>query len=287
MPATLDMFGHPRVAASVLPEGERTSVARMAYEGFWAVSGVGWEVVDDDRIAANPINRRDPSGLRISRFDAALTAAERAEITAADASATAHMARVRADLLAFNMANFVADPAHPYEPDPHDIAIANSLLTQMREKLDSMILHLASGIEAKSPWCTRTVFGTPIYAKSVPGKDIIWFAPAFFTAAGANPILQTETIIHELSHIAIYTNDDSFASLQASVGSAVSILNRDGLLPNFLNSAYFWEDLGGYVTTSAMLNGQLLRFVFRAAGTSPTLPMSSPPKPAGTGIYPI
>jgi len=128
--------------------------------------------------AANPINHRDPSGLRITSFSAGFTAIERAEITAADANATALMARVRADLLAFNMAQFLADDG--YEPDPHDIAIANTLLADMRPKLDSMILHLASGIAAKIPLCTHNWgFGNEIIAKSVYGRDVIWFAPAF------------------------------------------------------------------------------------------------------------
>ena len=148
----------------------------------------------------------------------------------------------------------------------------------MRPKLDSMILHLASGIAAKIPLCTHNWgFGNEIIAKSVYGRDVIWFAPAFFTAAGMNPLEQSETIIHELSHIALNTNDKSFSSLQTSIAGAGSILTRDGLLPKFLNSAYFWEGLDNGATTPAMLNAQLLQFVFRAAGTAPLPP--APPLP--------
>jgi hypothetical protein len=60
MPTTLDMPVNP---FRTLPETERTTIGNAVYEGFWAVSGAGWEIVEVDRIAANPINSVDPSGL--------------------------------------------------------------------------------------------------------------------------------------------------------------------------------------------------------------------------------
>ena len=60
MVTTLDM---PHTPCRTLPETERTTIGHGGYEGFWAVSGTWEEVVEVDRIAANPINSRDPSGL--------------------------------------------------------------------------------------------------------------------------------------------------------------------------------------------------------------------------------
>jgi hypothetical protein len=44
-------------------ESASTAIGHGAYEGFWASSGTVEIVVDDDRIADNPINEVDPSGL--------------------------------------------------------------------------------------------------------------------------------------------------------------------------------------------------------------------------------
>ena len=51
------------------PEEGCTTIGHGGYEGFWASSVAVWEVVDDDRIAANPINHRDPTGLYSTAFD--------------------------------------------------------------------------------------------------------------------------------------------------------------------------------------------------------------------------
>jgi hypothetical protein len=63
MVTTLDMPESPCLAPPVQPEAERTTISPMAYKGFWAASVTWEEVVEVDRIAANPINHRDPTGL--------------------------------------------------------------------------------------------------------------------------------------------------------------------------------------------------------------------------------
>jgi hypothetical protein len=62
MPTTLDM---PATPCQLLPETEPTTIGTMTYEGFWASSGTLENIVEVDRIAANPINKRDPSGLDV------------------------------------------------------------------------------------------------------------------------------------------------------------------------------------------------------------------------------
>jgi hypothetical protein len=59
MPTALDM---PAAPCQLLPETEPTTLGTMRYEGFWASSGTLENIVEVDRIAANPINRTDPTG---------------------------------------------------------------------------------------------------------------------------------------------------------------------------------------------------------------------------------
>jgi hypothetical protein len=65
MPMTLDMPETPCLAPLVPLETERTHTASLRYEGFWATSGTLENIVEVDRIAANPINYTDPSGLLV------------------------------------------------------------------------------------------------------------------------------------------------------------------------------------------------------------------------------
>jgi hypothetical protein len=62
MVTTLDM---PQTPCQLLPETEPTTIGTMRYEGFWASSVTLENIVEVDRIAANPINRTDPSGLQM------------------------------------------------------------------------------------------------------------------------------------------------------------------------------------------------------------------------------
>jgi hypothetical protein len=62
MPTTLDM---PATPCQLLPETEPTTIGTMTYEGFWASSVTLEEVVEVDRIAANPINHVDRTGMDI------------------------------------------------------------------------------------------------------------------------------------------------------------------------------------------------------------------------------
>jgi hypothetical protein len=76
MSTTMDMLERSYPEAESLPQTTSTTSASANYDGCWAAStcGCDWQwgaspappnVVVDDRLAANPINRRDPSGLRI------------------------------------------------------------------------------------------------------------------------------------------------------------------------------------------------------------------------------
>jgi hypothetical protein len=48
------------------PQTTCTTTANAAYDGCWAVLEPFWEIVVDDRLAANPINRLDPTGLTMT-----------------------------------------------------------------------------------------------------------------------------------------------------------------------------------------------------------------------------
>jgi hypothetical protein len=65
MPATLDMLKPSYLQIHPLPPAISTPIADANYDGCWAVSEPFWEVVEDDRLAANPINRVDPEGTRL------------------------------------------------------------------------------------------------------------------------------------------------------------------------------------------------------------------------------
>jgi hypothetical protein len=59
---TLDILETPCLAPPVPLQTERTHTGSMRYEGFWASSIPLANIVEVDRIAANPINRVDPMG---------------------------------------------------------------------------------------------------------------------------------------------------------------------------------------------------------------------------------
>jgi hypothetical protein len=62
MTTTLDILETSYPQAESPPQTTTTMTARVAYDGCWASSGTLEFVVVDDRLAANPINQRDPSG---------------------------------------------------------------------------------------------------------------------------------------------------------------------------------------------------------------------------------
>lgn len=79
MPFMNTTLAMPEGVCRTLSERESTTIGHGNYDRAWAVSACGcdWQtgvadaagiVVDDDRIAANPINRRDPSGLRSIQY---------------------------------------------------------------------------------------------------------------------------------------------------------------------------------------------------------------------------
>jgi hypothetical protein len=67
MPTMFDIRKPSYPSHQTLWEPAPTMAGTATYEGFWATSGAGWEVVDGDRIAANPINAVDPLGLWVVR----------------------------------------------------------------------------------------------------------------------------------------------------------------------------------------------------------------------------
>jgi hypothetical protein len=64
MPTTMEMFETFYPEADSPPPTASTTIPHTAYDGCWAVSEAFWKVVVDDRLAANPINRLDPTGLK-------------------------------------------------------------------------------------------------------------------------------------------------------------------------------------------------------------------------------
>ena len=56
MQTMLDRLEEPCQGDQSPWESTLTTIGHGGYEGFWAVSGSWGEVVDDDRMADNPIN---------------------------------------------------------------------------------------------------------------------------------------------------------------------------------------------------------------------------------------
>jgi hypothetical protein len=83
MPTTLDMLETSYLEAESRPQPASTTRAPNVYDGCWASSGTLEFVVVHDRLAANPIDRVDPSGM--FRLEDGYAVAERGD-TANDLS---------------------------------------------------------------------------------------------------------------------------------------------------------------------------------------------------------
>jgi hypothetical protein len=63
MTTTLEILNPSYPETESPPQTTSTMTASAAYDGAWAVSEPFWEIVVDDRLAANPINHTDAAGL--------------------------------------------------------------------------------------------------------------------------------------------------------------------------------------------------------------------------------
>jgi hypothetical protein len=63
MPTTMDILETSYPESQFPPQTTFMITARALYDGCWAISEPFWQIVVDDRLAANPINGRDPSGM--------------------------------------------------------------------------------------------------------------------------------------------------------------------------------------------------------------------------------
>jgi hypothetical protein len=75
MPTTLPILEPSYPQAHPLPQTTSTLIAPTTYDACWAASEAFWEVVEGDRLAANPINRVDWTGLWGSKIHHDLTKA--------------------------------------------------------------------------------------------------------------------------------------------------------------------------------------------------------------------
>jgi hypothetical protein len=213
MVTTLDMPETPCLAPPVPAEVERTTISPMKYEGFWASSGTVEIVVAVDRIAANPINRRDSSGLKIIRYVDFLSSTDKQVVADADA----FVSRViKNRITEFNeltdkaFADAFFKGVVPAAGDPGTLLyvifreIRNVFLRELQEMADmldvtGMIAYTRCNADRVGIHSVKNLL-----AFSYPGKNEIYFLDKFFNSDVAT---QRITFLHELSHAAAFTHD--------------------------------------------------------------------------------
>jgi len=163
--------------------------------------------------ASKPIVASDPSGLKITHFDCC-DKAQQAAIRAAHNAVNARLPIVRADIYKMSYAwvvlNHVAKTGRTSRNWRKEKSYYSSHRGGMLYVLDRMISGLSAGVGVE---CERKCKGDPdAYVPRFfrPWVDI-HFCPKFFASS---PSTQSDTFMHELSHVVAGTEDLNFGWLE-------------------------------------------------------------------------
>jgi hypothetical protein len=260
MPTTLEMletsYPEPDSLAS-------TTTNRVNFGGCWAAStcGCDWHwgvsaappnVVVDDRLAANPINRLDPQGTKIIAWDASFDNAPRDKqaVTRADANTSRQLNAAISAVREFDDAAFFTAFTNRVRPSPGTTGYIQCVyFTELRKNilgtLEAMQYMLdVTGIKAHLRCNADRVKESIIWwwlgpmpnllAYTDPGKNDMYFEDRFFQSDAR---LQDTTYMHELSHAAASTHDSKnlYIGVPSSEDKHMAYLQM-------VNSAYFIED---------------------------------------------
>lgn len=256
------------------PEEGCTTIGNALYEGFWASSVAVGEVVDDDRIADNPINRVDPSGLRINYVDDGplSVSATLIKIHQADAMVTRALNAAKSQLPQYDAlwAGGIAGPGPVttgINPPLYMYTAAYSDLVRNIGKMLSVTTDVGLTLHyvcpgSKDDWSSWWDAGNVNTYTIRNDNDRIIHAKKSFLDESTEEMARS--LIHELSHNAAGTTDDNawnVAPPGALAPDAASTYTK-----HTVNIAQFYEQFITFPAVKDILTNYLVWPIFGNGG---------------------